>query len=139
MREQLQRFIKEVVDEGLFEDDEPLVQLELDFDSVKEPLLKIFRPQTRGDCVSIPRPCPFVGCRYNLYLDVRPDGGIRFNFPDREPDEMTASCALDLAADGPRILDLIGGLMGMSKERARQLEASGLRKVKAQFDPDDPN
>lgn len=167
MRQQAQRFIKEVVDEGLFGDDEddpllaePLladppthkrkaksepyrepIQLEFNFDVAVEeaegPLLKLFRPQTRADCADIPRPCPFIACRYNLYLDVRDDGGIRFNFPDREPDEMTASCVLDLASDGPRTLDLIGGLMGVSKERARQLEASALKKVKQQFDPDE--
>lgn len=142
MKTQPQRFIKEVVDEGLFEEDEP-VQLEFNFDvaveRAEEPLLKILRPQKRADCAEVPRPCPFIACRYNLYLDVREDGGIRFNFPDREPDEMTASCVLDLAADGPRTLDLIGALMGVSKERARQLEAAGLRKVKQQFDPDDRN
>lgn len=148
------RIIKEVVDEGLFADgdDDPFgfnevpdedgfivpVQLEFNFDAKPEPILKVLRPQTRADCVDVPRPCPFVACRYNMYLDVRDDGGIRINFPDREPGEMTASCALDLASDGPRTLDLIGALMGVSKERARQLEASGLRKVKVQFDPDDP-
>jgi hypothetical protein len=95
--------------------------------------LKILRPQTRDDCASVPRPCPFVSCRYNMYLDVREDGALRFNFPDREPHEMIASCALDLASDGPRTLDLVGGLMGVSKERARQLEASGLKKVKRSF------
>lgn len=95
--------------------------------------LKVFRPQTRDECASIPRPCPFVSCRYNMYLDVRDDGAIRFNFPDREPHEMVASCALDLASDGPRTLDLIGALMGVSKERARQLEAIGLKKVRGMF------
>ena len=99
--------------------------------------LKILRPQTRDECADVPRPCPFVSCRYNMYLDVRDDGAIRFNFPDREPHEMVASCALDLANDGPRTLDLIGGLMGFSKERARQLEASGLRKVKGMFAPEE--
>lgn len=114
-----------------------LAQLSL-FDDVGQPNpesfpLKIFRPRTRDECADIPRPCPFVSCRYNMYLDVREDGAVRFNFPDREPHEMVASCSLDLASDGPRTLDIIGALMGMSKERARQLEATGLRKVKDLF------
>jgi DNA-directed RNA polymerase sigma subunit (sigma70/sigma32) len=71
-----------------------------------------------------------VSCRYNLYLDVREDGGLKLNFPDKEPDEITASCALDLAEDGSRTLDGIAALMGMSKERARQLEARGLGKMR---------
>lgn len=123
-------FLREVEDEDLFGEPE---QLGL-FD--KRPL-PLFKPRTRGECEEVPRPCPFVSCRYNLYLDVRDDGSIRINFPDRAPDEMTASCALDLASDGPRTLDLIGGLLGVSKERARQLEATGLRKVKGFFSPDD--
>lgn len=27
------------------------------------------RPQTRGDCVDGPRPCPWVGCRHHTYID----------------------------------------------------------------------
>lgn len=114
-----------------------LAQLDL-FDDAGRPNpesfpLKIFRPQTRDECANVPRPCLFISCRYNLYLDVSEDGKVRFNFPDREPHEMVASCALDLANDGPRTLDIVGALLGMSKERARQLEATGLEKVKNQF------
>ena len=55
---------------------------------------------------------------------------LRMNFPDREPDEMLASCALDMAEDGPRTLDQVAALMGMSKERARQLEVSAIAKLR---------
>ena len=88
------------------------------------------RPKTREECKNIPRPCPYVTCRYNLYLDIRGDGVLRINFPDREPEEMLASCSLDLAEDGPRTLDSVAGLMGMSKERARQIEASAMQKLR---------
>lgn len=88
-----------------------------------------FKPSTRNDCAQGPRPCPWVSCRYNLYLDVREDGKLKLNFPDKEPDEVSASCALDLAEDGPRTLDSIAALMGMSKERARQLEAAAFEKL----------
>lgn len=94
-------------------------------------LLQPSRPPNRSICETGVRPCPYVSCRYNLYLDVRGDGVLRINFPDREPDEMLASCALDMAEDGPRTLDQVAGLMGMSKERARQLEASGMAKIRA--------
>src|SRR5262245_58822719 len=57
-----------------------------------------WRPRTRGECENVERPCPYVGCRYNLYLDVDPrSGSIKLNFPDLEPDELVESCALDLA------------------------------------------
>lgn len=88
------------------------------------------RPLKRGECEQGVRPCPFVLCRYNLYLDVRGDGVLRVNFPDKEPDEMMASCALDMAEDGPRTLDQVAALMGMSKERARQLEVSAIAKLR---------
>lgn len=99
--------------------------------------LPVVRPKTRADCANVPRPCPFVSCRHNLYLDVRDDGYLRVNFPDRQPDEMVASCVLDLAIDGPRTLDIIGALMGVSKERARQLERTGLNKVRMHFTSED--
>ena len=30
------------------------------------------RPRTRGDCKNLPRPCPFIGCRHNLWMDILP-------------------------------------------------------------------
>jgi len=117
---------------GLSQDLAPLPRVSLPL-----AVIPLNRPKTRAGCATVPRPCPFVSCRHNLYLDVTDDGRLKFNFPDREPDQMSASCALDLADDGPRILDTIGGLMGMSKERARQIEVTGLEKVKACFTPED--
>lgn len=94
-------------------------------------LLQPERPPDRDICENGVRPCPYVSCRYHLYLDVRGDGVLRINFPNLEPDEMIASCSLDMAEDGPRTLDQVAGLMGMSKERARQLEASALAKLRS--------
>src|SRR5271170_95860 len=43
------------------------------------------RPRTRAECVNGPRPCLFVSCKHNLYLDVNPEtGSIKLNFPDKE-------------------------------------------------------
>ncbi|HZJ54956.1 MAG TPA: DNA-binding protein, partial [Myxococcaceae bacterium] len=43
------------------------------------------RPRTRADCINGPRPCLFVSCKHNLYLDVNPEtGSIKLNFPDKE-------------------------------------------------------
>lgn len=87
------------------------------------------RPRLRSQCASGPRPCPWVSCRYHLFLDVRADGSLKLNFPQKEPDELTVTCSLDLAEDGPRTLDSIAAIMGMSKERARQLESEAFDKL----------
>lgn len=95
------------------------------------------RPRDRSECESGPRPCPWVACRFNLYLDVRADGVMRVNFPDRDPDGMTASCSLDLASDGPRTLDQVATLMGMSRERARQIEEQAMTQLRRDYYPQD--
>lgn len=83
------------------------------------------RPTTREDCKTVPRPCPFVGCKHNLFLDVSRDGkAIKFNFPQMEPGDMPSDrcCALDVAGRYPRTLEEVGGLMNLTRERVRQIE-----------------
>lgn len=74
----------------------------------------------------MPRPCPYVGCRWNLYLDLTKTGGIKINFPDLEPDEMRHSCALDVAEDGELGLASIADIMNLSRERVRQIEVEAM-------------
>ncbi len=88
------------------------------------------RPKTRGECGQA-RPCPFVSCSQNLYLDVSPEtGAIKFNFPHLEPWEMAESCALDVADRAGSTLDEVGRCMNITRERARQVEVRGLAKIK---------
>lgn len=61
-----------------------------------EPDHDYWRPKTRADCSQVPRPCPYVSCKYNLYLDVEKDGSIVLNHPNIEPHEMKRSCLLDI-------------------------------------------
>jgi hypothetical protein len=88
------------------------------------------RPLTRGQCVDGARPCPFVTCRFNLYLDVLATSSIKLNFPDLEPDEMTESCALDIADKGGASLEDVARVMNMTRERVRQMESQALAKIK---------
>jgi hypothetical protein len=91
--------------------------------SADEPPLKgVERPRTRGDCEAVQRPCPFVACRYNLFLDVHGPGNIKFNFPDLEPNDMAESCALDVADEGGERLEIVAELMNITRERVRQVE-----------------
>jgi len=68
-------------------------------------------PRTRGDCVDGPRPCPFVRCRYHLWLTTTE---AHWNSPTGKPQRPTTleprwlenplppSCALDVADAVPR-------------------------------------
>ncbi len=89
------------------------------------------RPQTRGDCEDMPRPCPFVACRYHLAFDVLGGGGVRENFPDLvsmeddsplDLEKMPATCALDEADRNGLEDTAVGVRMNLSRERVRQLE-----------------
>jgi len=93
--------------------------------------LEEFRPRSRRDCADAPRPCPWVGCKYHLYLDINPrTGSIKLNFPDIEPWEMVDSCVLDIADRGPVTLEDVGRIMNLTRERIRQLEASASDKIR---------
>jgi hypothetical protein len=91
------------------------------------------RPRTRGDCEAGPRPCPWVACKYHLYLDVDPvHGSIKFNWPDHEPWELRETCALDVArAPEGQHLVTVGELVNLTRERIRQIERRALRRVRA--------
>ncbi|MDX9722683.1 MAG: sigma factor-like helix-turn-helix DNA-binding protein [Myxococcota bacterium] len=103
-------------------DEEPIE----DGPSVEGFLIKGHRPRTRSECPPY-RPCPYVTCRYHLYLDVTRRGRMRYNFPDIEVTNLDMSCALDLAERGPRTLEEIGSIMGgISRERVRQIEQAAL-------------
>lgn len=95
------------------------------------PLVEYRRPRLRSECKDGPRPCPFVSCRYHLFLDVNPEtGSIKIKFPDLEVWEMPFSCALDVADQGGITLEEIGFLMNLTRERVRQIEASALAAMK---------
>lgn len=89
------------------------------------------KPVTRDQCQNEHRPCPFVSCKYHLYLDVNPDtGSIKINFPDLEPWELRETCSLDVADRGGITLEEVGEIMNLTRERIRQVEVRGLLKLK---------
>ncbi len=99
------------------------------------------RPKTRADCVNGPRPCLFVSCKHNLYLDVNPEtGSIKLNFPDKEIWELEHTCALDVAEKGGITLEEVGAIMNLTRERIRQVETRGLLKLReaTEKDPEPP-
>lgn len=71
-----------------------------------------WRPTERAECANVGRPCPYVGCRYHLYLEVHPQSGaIKVN-ASTEPWEIKRSCALDCADEGPATLETIADAFG---------------------------
>jgi len=89
-----------------------------------------WRPETRGECLEMERPCPFISCKYHLYVDVHPvRGSIKMNFPDLEVWEMNETCALDIADRGGITLEEVGEIMNLTRERVRQVETQGLSKL----------
>ena len=96
------------------------------------------RPKVRGDCAEGERPCPYVSCKYNLYVDVNPrTGSVKMNFPDKELWELAETCALDVADKQGITLEEVGVIMNLTRERVRQLEMRGLIKLRVLCD-DEP-
>ena len=92
---------------------------------------EVERPQTRAECADMPRPCPFVSCAHHLYLDVNPESGaIKLNFPHLEVWDMAETCALDVADRGGITLEEVGAILNLTRERIRQVEVSGLYKIR---------
>ena len=82
----------------------------------------------------MPRPCPFVGCRYNLYLDVNPKTGhIRYNFPQRHVCQMDESCALDIAECGRLTDAAIAEILGLERSTVTKAVTRALKKMKKKF------
>jgi len=102
-------------------------------------LIESQRPKTRADCMNGPRPCLFVSCKHNLYLDVNPEtGSIKLNFPDKEIWELEYTCALDVAEKGGITLEEVGEIMNLTRERIRQVETRGLMKLREATEAEPP-
>ncbi len=88
------------------------------------------RPTIRAQCPDV-RPCPFVGCRYHLYIDVDEDGQIKYNFPHMEPWELHHSCALDIAEKSSEMNSQIdiARITGISKNIIKKIEDSAIEKL----------
>lgn len=97
--------------------------------------LSAMRPGTREDCRTGERPCPYVSCKYHLFLDVNPEtGSIKLNFPDLNVWEMSETCALDVADRGGITLEEVGELLNLTRERIRQVEVLGLEKLRTTYE-----
>jgi hypothetical protein len=109
-----------------------MTKRELEIGRLLYPETDYWKPRRREECVDGPRPCPFVSCKYHLFIDVSPrTGAIKLNFPDLEAWEMNESCSLDVADRGGTTLEDVGAIMNLTRERIRQVEVKALAKLEA--------
>jgi hypothetical protein len=109
-----------------------MTKRELEIGRLLYPETDYWKPRTREECVDGPRPCPFVSCKYHLYIDVSPrTGAIKLNFPDLEVWDMGETCSLDVADRGGTTLEDVGAIMNLTRERIRQVEVKALAKLEA--------
>lgn len=87
-----------------------------------------WRPRTRADCAQVPRPCPYVACKYHLYLDVDAQDTIRV--APGEPWDREESCALDVADRGEHSLGFVAEIMDLTKQRVSQIETRALYQMR---------
>jgi hypothetical protein len=84
---------------------------------------------TRGDCEGGHRPCPLVSCRHHLAVDEFGAGTLHvFEIG-------TPSCSLDVADDGAHTLEEVAAVLGVTRERVRQIESIALRSLRARGGP----
>jgi hypothetical protein len=74
-------------------------------------MLALPRPTTRGDCDQEARPCPWVGCRHHLLLEVAESKGAQRSTPAGKPrDIRPTSLRLNRANRGRALLGRRPGL-----------------------------
>jgi hypothetical protein len=80
------------------------------------------RPRVRWQCAHHPKPCRWTNCRYNLQSDRNGKHATA---------QPVVDCALDLVdAGGTYALDDVGKMLGITRERVRQIEADAIRKLR---------
>ena len=78
---------------------------------------------TEGACMACIEPCPRTMCRYHIHSDAR-----KLQIMKRVESETT--CSLKLANRGGMTLEEIGSIMGLTRERVRQIETRGKTRLR---------
>lgn len=84
--------------------------------------LKNYFEISNKNCMRCAEPCSAIDCRYHIHSDAKPDQIATAPIP-------TVTCSLKLANTGGMTLDSIGIILGLTRERVRQIEAKGSFKL----------
>ncbi len=88
---------------------------------MKLPVYPEKRPETREGCADMPRPCPFLTCKWHLgHEAIGPDVDDD-TLAEAIASETGDTCALDVADRGPQTERWVAQLMGLSHQRVHQL------------------
>ncbi len=89
----------------------------------------------RSECADAPRPCPRDQCRYHLWGEVTTvertaQPGRKGATPRIEVTSLAErpSCAIDVADDGPKTLQQVASILGVTREAVRLTEKRAKKK-----------
>jgi hypothetical protein len=97
-------------------------------------LLDQRRPKKFSECKR--GPCPWVGCRFHLFLEVNEETGfIKLNHPNLQPEDLKEPCALRVQRKVQKTgeetsLKRVARLLNVTDERVRQIENTAIEKLK---------
>lgn len=94
------------------------------------------KPKTRADCPPANEPCPYLNCRYHLWVDVTRKGEVR---ESRVFGDLEHTCALnevDKVGSDKSTLETVSQAMHCSRQRIDQLVQEALKKARRQVSPD---
>ena len=98
-------------------------------------------PRRLEECPDDDEQCPYVACRYHLWTDIV-GRSVRYGKQGSEREyryEMVQTdawgswptCALRAARQGPRTLDEVGDVLGVTRERVRQIQVAAMAHLAA--------
>lgn len=82
---------------------------------------------TGGRCLTEDDPCPHSVCRHHLYNNAKESQVARASLT-------RITCTLKLARRGGMNLEEVANLIGITRERVRQIELAGVTKMRKQLE-----